>query len=229
MKKDKYLSLYFSLLIAIVVISCSKENGPRIILNDSDEGRRLKRQEDSVLYQEEKKRYPSSTLDLLPINSDTLIAVTRYNGIITTLDAGQTWALISAPGTICKLTIDNQKTIWGLYSWRGIHEADRSILHASNDFGSTWVIHELNTREMFPADFYSPPGDKLKIIDYDRRIYQLVSDYPELKWQVVDSLDEKIDLSPWVSKEFVIDSKKRRWLFNSDGIFLVGKDTTKMY
>ena len=198
-------------------------------MNDSEEGRKLKRERDSLYFEESKKRFPSATFDLLPINSDTLIAATRYNGIVLTSDAGHTWTSISSPGTISKLTIDDRKQIWGLYSWQGIHEADRSVLYSSNDFGKTWREHEMNTKEIFPADFYSHPSDKIKVIDYDSKIYKLISDDSELKWQLVDSLNEKSDLNPWARRKFVIDSRKRRWTFDEQGIFLVDKDTTKMY
>lgn len=198
-------------------------------MDDSEEGRKLKRERDSLYYEEEKKRFPSSTFDLLPINSDTLIAATRFNGIVFTSDAGHTWTSISSPGTISKLTIDDQKQIWGLYSWQGIHEADRSVLYSSNDLGKTWREHEMNTKEIFPADLYYDPGNKLKIIDYQNKVYKLTNDNPELKWQLVDSLTQELNLNPWVTKEFVIDSKKRRWTFDEQGIFLVDKDTLKMY
>jgi hypothetical protein len=198
-------------------------------MSDSEEGRKLKRARDSVDYGESKKRFPSSTFDLLPINSDTLIAATRYNGIVLTADAGHTWTSISSPGLISKLTIDNQKQVWGLYSWRGIHEADRSILYSSHDLGKTWQEHEINTKKIFPADFYSGRGEILKVIDYQNRIYQLTDDNPELKWRLVDSIRQELDVSPWVRKEFVMDSKKRRWTFDEEGIFWVDKDTLKMY
>src|SRR5689334_4548050 len=119
--------------ITIITICCSKDKGSRIVLSDSEEGRKLKRERDSVYYEEEKKRFPSSTFDLLPINPDTLIAATRYNGIVLTSDAGHTWTSISEPGTISKLTIDDHEQVWGLYSWQGIHEPDRSVLYFSND------------------------------------------------------------------------------------------------
>jgi hypothetical protein len=86
-------------------------------MDDSEEERKLNKEHDSVYYEESKKNFSSSTLDLLPINSDTLIAATKFNGIVFTSDAGHTWTSISSPGTISKLTIDDQKQIWGLYSW----------------------------------------------------------------------------------------------------------------
>ena len=198
-------------------------------MDDSEEGRKLKRERDSLNYEESKKRFPSSTYDLLPINSDTLIAATRYNGIALTSDAGQTWISVSSPGIISKLTIDGQKQIWGLYSWQGIHEADRSVLYLSKDLGRTWKEHELNTAEIFPANFYSHSGDKLAVIDYENKIYQLTAKDPELKWQLIDSLKEKLDLNPWERRKFVTDSKKRRWIFDEQGIFLIDRDTIKVY
>lgn len=221
-------NVIFSFILTITVC-CSKDNRSSIIMGNSEEGRRLRRERDSVYYEEEKKRFPSSTFDLLQINSDTLLASTRYNGIISTMDGGQTWTSISSPGTISKLTIDDQKQIWGLHSWRGIHEPDRSVLYSSNDFGQTWKKHELNTEEIFPADFHSEPGGKLNVIDYDSKIYKLINENPELNWQRVDSLNDKLGLNPWVRGEFLIDKTKRRWTFDEHGIFLVDKDTTKMY
>ncbi len=199
-------------------------------MDNSPEGRKLKRERDSVYYEEEKKRFPSSTYDLLPINSDTLIAATRHNGIIRTSDGGRTWTSLSSPGTISKLTLDDKGQIWGLYSWQGIHEADRSVLFYSSDLGATWQPNELDTKTIFPAGFYSQYGDKLKVIDYNNKIYWLTNNHDDLKWELIDSLKEEQNINPWVRKDFVTDSRKRRWIFDGEGIFLIEKkDTVKVY
>ncbi|HEY5744684.1 MAG TPA: hypothetical protein VIU12_01300 [Chryseolinea sp.] len=198
-------------------------------MENSDEGKKTRRQSDSIYYEWERKRFPSATFDLLPIGTDSLIASTRYNGIIFTSNAGQTWTTISSPGTICKLATDSNKDIWGLYSWQGIHEADRSILYSSSDFGKTWQAYELNTSEVFPADFYSQSNSQLRIIDYECKIYELTKETPGLHWKLVDSLKEKQKLSPWWRRGFVTDSRKRHWTFNDQGIFLSEQDTIKVY
>jgi hypothetical protein len=217
------------ILLAILTISCSKEKDSKIILDNSLKGRKLKRERDSVNYEEEKKRFPSSTYDLLAINSDTLVAATRYNGIIRTSDGGQTWTPLSSPGIISKLTIDDKDQVWGLYSWRGIHEADRSVLFHSRDFGKTWQTNELDTKTIFPAGFYSQSGDKLKVIDYNNKIYRLTNNNSVLKWELIDSLKEGQNFNPWVRRDVVTDSKKRRWIFDEEGIFLIDKDMVKVY
>jgi len=215
--------------MAVVAICCSKDKGTRIIMLNSEEGRKLTSAADSVYYEQEKKRFPSSTYDLLPIDSDALIASTRFEEIVVTSNAGCTWTSLSSPGTISKLTIDDRKQIWGLYSWRGIHEGDRSVLYSSNDLGRTWQAHEVDTKEIFPADFYSRPRSQLKIIDYEGKIYELKKGNQELEWHLVDSLNDGRVLNPWLGRKFVIDSKKRRWTFDEEGIFLIEKDTVKMY
>jgi len=221
-------TLLFGFIITIA-IGCSNDGKSRIVMADSKEGRKLQKERDSLYYEQEKKRFPSSTFDVLPINLDTLIAATRHNGVVLTPDAGRTWTSISNPGVISKLTIDDQKQIWGLYSWQGIHEADRSVLYLSSDLGRNWKEHELNTTEIFPANFYSHPGDKLAVIDYESKIYKLTSNDTQLKWQLVDSLKEQSNLNPWVRRKFVTDSKKRCWIFDEQGIFLIAGDTIKVY
>ncbi|MGC3945527.1 MAG: hypothetical protein QM762_13590 [Chryseolinea sp.] len=216
-------------LMFLLIVSCSKTTDRRRILSDSEEARKLKRQEDSIYRGQERRRIPSSTYDLLPVNADTLIASTRFNGIIITTNAGATWTSISDPGIISRLTIDNNKTIWGLYSWQGIHEADKSILYSSTDLGRTWRKYELETKTIFPGDFYSKPLQQLRLIDYDYRIYELADSRSELTWSSVDSLKERMDISPWRRKKYVLDSKNRRWIFNHRGIFLISHDTIKVY
>lgn len=198
-------------------------------MQNSEEGRKSRRTEDSVYHEREKKRFPSATFDLLPVNSDTLIAATRFEGIVATFNAGHAWTSLSSPGTITKLTIDDKNQIWGLYSWQGIHEADRSVLYSSNDLGKTWKAHEVDTKEIFPAGFYSQPRSQLKVIDFESKIYKLTKEGQGLEWQLIDSLKDERVPNPWQRRDFVIDSKKRRWIFDAEGIFLVDKDTVKMY
>ena len=179
----------------------------------------------------EKKTYPSATFDLLPINADTLIAATRFIGIIITTNAGRTWAKLATPGLISKLTIDSEKQLWGLYSWQGIHEADRSILYLSKNLGGTWEKYELKTKEIFPSAFYSQPHEALKVIDYNHRIYQLTNNHAPLSWSLIDSIPKSDDTryDPWTSEGFRKDAHGRQWAFNYKGIFLIDKDTSKVY
>ena len=105
--------------------------------------------------------------DLLPVNSDTLIAVKWGGGIAITTDAGLHWrTLHDQPQKrdflhIKFLTIDQHHVLWGLDSWRGIHESDYARLAYSTDFGETWKHLEFDTHKFFPYVFYSLPGNPL--------------------------------------------------------------------
>ena len=225
--KNKYIILCFVLFI----LNCTADNSSiKIIMDNSEEGMKLRVKKDSANWEKQKERFPSSTHDLLPINEDTLIAATRFYGLISTTNAGRNWTKIATPGTIIKLTIDNNRQLWGLHSWQGIHEPDLCVLYLSKNLGQSWIKYELNTKEIFPADFYSQLNQSLRIIDYNNKIFKLKDISYKLNWALCDSVP-KSDKVPnsFISKDFIIDSRGRKWTCNEEGIFLIGQDTTKLY
>ncbi|PSR56171.1 hypothetical protein AHMF7605_23030 [Adhaeribacter arboris] len=229
--------IFFWVFTTLFLFSCNskKKNdedkiNSKIIVYGSKEWEKRRIEESARIRKLAKKKYPSATYDLLPITKDTLIAATQYNGLVLTMDAGKTWNEVATPGLIIKMTIDVEGRIWGIHSWQGIHEADRSTLYLSNNKGRSWITYELDTKELFPADFYSQPNEPLKIIDYNNKIYKLVDTSSELKWTIVDSISNSQESpNPWIRKEFVKDAKGRKWMYNRGGIFLIGKDTVKVY
>lgn len=197
----------------------------------SEEWKQRRIEESDRMWELGKKRYPSSTYDLLPIAKDTLIAATQYNGLVLTTDAGKTWRELESPGRINELTLDNKGQLWGLKSWMGIHEADFCFLYFSNDLGESWLKFELDTKEVFPKTFYSQPRQPLRIEDYEGKIFQLEDAHPKLSWTLIDSVSERNDIGSTPPKRttVVADSYGREWAFNRQGIFLIGNDTTKVY
>jgi len=223
---------------ALSFLSCNteKENvGEKVsskpIESGSEEWEQRKIEEANQMWELGKKKYPSSTYDLLPIKGDTLIAATQYNGLVLTTNAGETWNDAATPGGVWRLTIDNQGQLWGIKSWRGIHEPDLCILYLSQDLGKSWKKYELDTEKIFPKRFYSRRNQPLRIVDYNGQIFQLSQINPKLSWTLVDSVlkseEEKVLVID--SRRVVRDSKDREWLFNRQGIFLLRNDTIKVY
>ncbi|MBH8556551.1 WD40/YVTN/BNR-like repeat-containing protein [Hymenobacter negativus] len=133
--------------------------------------------------------------DLLPVNSDTLIAVKWHGGLAITTDAGLHWQnLHDQPQKhdflyFKHLTIDEHHILWGLDSWPGMHEPAYSRLAYSADFGNTWKHLEFDTHKFFPYEFYSLPGKPLRIIAYDGTVSQM-QDRAGKKWKSVKTVVE---------------------------------------
>jgi hypothetical protein len=146
--------------------------------------------------------------DLLAVNGDTLIAVKWDGGIAITTDAGLHWrSLHDQPQKhdflyFKYLTIDQHHVLWGLDSWAGIHEPAYSRLAYSIDFGETWKHLEFDTHKFFPYEFYSLPGEPLRVIAFDGKVHQM-RDRIGKNWNVVDRIEE---LNHTVNDTISIDS-----------------------
>jgi hypothetical protein len=133
--------------------------------------------------------------DLLPVNGDTLIAVKWGGGIAITTDAGLHWRNLHDQAKTHDflffkyLTIDQHHVLWGLDSWRGIHESDYSRLDHSFDFGETWKHLEFDTNKFFPYEFYSLPGKPLQVLTYNGMVSQM-QDRTGKKWKPVKNVTE---------------------------------------
>ncbi|MDB5233909.1 MAG: hypothetical protein JWR44_902 [Hymenobacter sp.] len=131
--------------------------------------------------------------DLLPVNGDTLIAVKWHGGLALTTDAGLHWqSLHDQPQKhdfiyLKYLTIDQHHVLWGLDSWPGMHEPAYSSLAYSTDFGATWKRHEFDTDAFFPYEFYSLPGQPLRVITYNGTVAQMQDRIGE-KWKPVKNV-----------------------------------------
>ena len=133
--------------------------------------------------------------DLLPVNSDTLIAVKWNGGIAVTTDAGNHWKGLHDQRKkpdflfIKYLTIDQHHVLWGLDSWKGIHEPPYSRLAYSDDFGVTWTWQKFDTHAFFPYELYSHPGQALQVVTYDGKVYQ-IQDRAGKKWEFIQGISE---------------------------------------
>jgi len=125
--------------------------------------------------------------DLLPINGDTLIAAKWYGGLIITYDAGKNWQVLAPDMLFKKMTVDNKGVLWGIDSWRGIHEGDYSRLYKSTDKGRTWKETVFNTEKFFPLEITSKPNTPLRIITNDKKEYTLTGKNPLLDWKYVST------------------------------------------
>jgi len=127
---------------------------------------------------------------LLPISGDTLIAIKGDGGISTTTDAGKHWKTTHGnPKKVDYLFIndiiyDNHRVLWGLYSWRGIHEPSAARLAYSYDFGETWNWETFDIHTFFPVGFYSRAGQPLRIITQTGKVYQ-VHDLKGQHWDFI--------------------------------------------
>ncbi len=127
----------------------------------------------STIVSAQNKDADRSISNILPLNGDTLIATKWNQGILLTYDAGKTWQELH-PNMLLKLiTIDNKGTIWGLNSWRGIHERSYSRIYKSEDKGRTWSKTEFDLQKFFPMEIVSKPGTTLQITTIDKKIYTL--------------------------------------------------------
>jgi hypothetical protein len=121
--------------------------------------------------------------DLLPINGDTLIAAKWYGGLMITYDAGKTWLVLSPDILFKTMTVDNKGVLWGMDSWRGIHEGDYSHLYKSADKGKTWKKTVFDTKKFFPLEIVSKPNTPLRIITNDKKEYTLIGNNPLIDWK----------------------------------------------
>lgn len=229
---------YLVVCASLLFLSCSSEKkndddkiSSKLVVSGSEEWKQRRVEEQDRIWELGKKMYPSSTYDLLPVTEDTLIAATQYNGLVLTIDAGKTWKEVKSPGRINELTFNNKRQLWGLKSWKGIHEADFCFLYLSNDLGKSWTKFELDTKNVFPKTFYSQPSQPLRIVDYAGKVFQLKDVNPTLSWTLIDSVSEGKENSstPPSRTTVVTDSQGRKWAYNRQGIFLIGNDTTKVY
>jgi hypothetical protein len=134
------------------------------------------------------KRDTSFVRGLLPIGGDTLIAIKGDGGITISVDAGVHWKTTHEDRhkpdflLINDLAYDNNKVLWGLYSWQGIHEADAARIGYSRDFGKTWAWHKFDTRIFFPLNFYSEVGQPLQVVTHTGKVFQL-QDHEGKQWK----------------------------------------------
>lgn len=227
---------YLLLFPCFLVLSCtfnnegSKErNSRKVIAHGSEEWQKIKEKEAKEVFELQKKKYPSFTYEVVPVNGDTLIAATKFSGLIMTINAGQTWSKMPTPGLITHITIDNRRQLWGLHSWKGIHEADFCILYLSKDLGHSWKKYTVDPDKILAVNFYSLPTKSLKVLDFNNRIYNLRVDKSDLEWTLIDSIPKNNNFNRWKRKSYTIDSKGRKWVSEMTGIYLVDKDTTKVF
>jgi hypothetical protein len=128
--------------------------------------------------------------DLLPINGDTLIAAKWYGGLMITYDAGKNWQVLSADMLFKTMTIDNKGVLWGIDSWRGIHERDYSRLYKSIDKGKTWIETVFDTQKFFPLEIISKPHTPLHIITGDKKEYALSGKNQLIDWKYISTNSE---------------------------------------
>jgi hypothetical protein len=126
-------------------------------------------------------------IDLLPISNDTLIAVSSDSKILTTNDGGANWVIVnnSISNNIKQITIDQNRVLWGLDFWHGIHEPSYSELFFSSDFGRTWQKIGLDYSMALPVQIISLPFSQLTIEDVERKQYQLSHSKTNMKWEYV--------------------------------------------
>jgi hypothetical protein len=161
----------FLLLLVIITVFTSCQSKRKKSGNDIDNGNK-------------------AIHDLLPVNADTLIAVRWHNGLLTTNDGGKSWKVIANDIHLKQITIDDNKVLWGLDSWVGIHESDYARLLMSKDAGNTWITTEFDTKKLFPIKIVSQPHEKLHILTFDNKIYELLGDDPVKDWSLIQSLHD---------------------------------------
>lgn len=124
-------------------------------------------------------KFDPAVFNLLPISGDTLIAVKWHGGLSITTNAGLSWRTIHEDPKqknfvyFKHLMFDKNRILWGLDSWKGIHEADYSRLSYSTDLGEHWTMkNDFNTADFFPYTFRSKVHDPLRIATFDGNIYE---------------------------------------------------------
>lgn len=147
--------------------------------------------------------------DLVPIHGDTLLAVTMYQGIALTTDAGKHWtqrpprrspALLGlkyswvgqrfAP-VLNTVTMDHYGVLWGLAWGNAPHSQPYSRLSYSTDFGETWSYYQsLPTDTFLLYRFYSRPGQPVQALTYQTgKLYQL-QDRRGKRWTYIRTIAE---------------------------------------
>lgn len=133
--------------------------------------------------------FRNSTVDLLPVQGDTLIALKHY-GLALTTDAGQQWQDIATRmPSMVQLAIDHHHTLWGLDWSPGTHRGDPySRLSYSTDFGKSWVeAQDFDPQTFFPVAFFSQPGHPIQVVTEDGKLFQL-TDRLGKAWSFVRSI-----------------------------------------
>lgn len=138
-----------------------------------------------------RKSFDPAVFSLLPISGDTLIAVKWHGGLSITTNAGLNWKTIHENPKqndfvyFKYLMLDKNRTLWGLDSWKGIHEADYSRLSYSTDLGEHWTKKkDFNTADFFPYTFHSKVHAPLQIATFDGNIYESKGKFADA-WSLV--------------------------------------------
>ncbi|QIL75067.1 WD40/YVTN/BNR-like repeat-containing protein [Hymenobacter sp. HDW8] len=183
---SKIFSQYFKITVCIIAIglaciSCNKNDKSQVDIN-------VKNKISNKKF--DRPKFDPAVFDLLAISSDTLIAVKWHGGFSITTDAGKNWQTLhqtpKSKGYVYfkYMMFDNNRILWGLDSWKGIHEADYSRISYSSDFGKTWKTKEFQTEDFFPYKFYSKSNKKLQIITFNGKVYE-ANDKLASKWNYV--------------------------------------------
>lgn len=138
----------------------------------------------------------SSIMDLVIVSEDTLIAALSEGNILKSTDGGKVWVKILTPHFIKEMTIDERGRIWGLETWKGIHEPGYSRMLYSDDTGENWTFFELDTRVFWPMHFISQPGKITKLITIDNEAYRYKSGDPRDKknWEKFNDLPKNYSM-----------------------------------
>lgn len=158
---EKIKLRYIKCLIVIFVISCTE----KVMTEES-----------------------SSIADVLFLNDTVIICAKNNNEILLSKNGGNSWEAISKCN-IDQLTIDEKGTIWGIKSWIGIHEPSTSELYYSNNLGRTWDVSTFNTKVFFPVSIFSDSYQKLKVLTFSNRVYELNENNINKDWIEINSLD----------------------------------------
>jgi hypothetical protein len=160
-KKLEWRCKKYCALALVVIFSCNKKG--------SDESSR-------------------SISDVLFLNDTVIVCAKRNSEIVMSENGGTTWASISKC-YVDQLTIDDKGTIWGIKSWIGIHEPSFSELYYSKNRGKSWVKNTFDTKVFFPVKIFSEPHQKLSVLSFSDKVYELRGNNIKGDWAEIGSVD----------------------------------------
>lgn len=170
------------LLLLIVILGCSACN--QVETNQENITSKS---------QPSKKEIDQSIDNVFEFSEDTIFACRTRFGLIYSLNKGESWTTIAEDMFFNEITITDNGYLVGLDYWQGIHEADRSRLYLSKDFGNTWQTITLNTEKFFPVSIVSLPHQKLQLLTVENKIYELNGNDYSKDWKFIKTANERIN------------------------------------
>jgi hypothetical protein len=153
--------------------------------------------------------------------SDQIVFAEWYGRAIRSIDGGKTWSTTEIGAPVHDVTQGPDGKLWGIYSWRGIHEPASASFAYSTDSGKTWTTYDLDPAVFLPESFISPLGTEPMVIAADGQIWRHEPGQKESRKNWVQVGTKNPEGDGWSGlvtlKGIYIGTREHIWLSRDDG------------